>query len=60
MYITMVSVNVYKFLQYNYLLKSGTPAFVDIPAPHIMIIFLNLPFSSSFATDSSVSGDSLK
>ena len=34
-------------------LKSGMPAFVDIPAPHIMTMFLNLPSLSPFSKSAS-------
>ena len=34
-------------------LKSGIPAFVDIPAPHIMTMFLNLPSLSPFSKSAS-------
>ena len=34
-------------------LKSGMPAFVDIPAPHMMTMFLNLPSLSPFSKSAS-------
>ena len=34
-------------------LKSGMPAFVDIPAPHMMTMFLNLPSLSPFSKSDS-------